>query len=317
MCDVSVILVNYKNKKLTENCIKSIKSSQSLLNYEIIVVDNDSQDGSYEYLLSKFPDISVIDSQHNGGFAYGNNVGVRKASGKYLLLLNNDTVIYPGMLDNLYSVSQTNLKIGVVGCRAMDGNDAELPVFHSYESFSRIILQTYIKPILEKMGLQRKVVSSVNRAHYSDDELIYADWITGAALFIRKDLYYKVGGLDENYFMYMEDEDLCRRIKQAGYCVSIAPFMGYRHFCGASTIQSYNLTLEYIKSRLLFFNRYRKSSFGLYKKALFHQIHAVNNSLTKSDIKKMQEELQVFISTELDGLTQNISGVSVGDNVLR
>lgn len=309
MCDVSIILLNYKNPKLTADCVNSILQSKPKVSYEIIVIDNHSEDGSVEYLQNLFPTVAINDSGKNGGFAYGNNIGVRLAAGEYLLLLNNDTKVFDGMIDDLYSYAQSNPKLGMIGCRSLDGSGAELPVGHVYETLERIMLQSYVKPVLERMGLQRRLVSRIEHRNKERNEFTPAEWIAGSALFIKKDLYYSVGGLDENFFMYMEDEDLGHRVNDAGYLVGITNKIGYIHYCGGSTINSYFLTKEYIKSRLIYFKRYSPKNFSRIKWALFSQIHVVNSSLTKDEIRRMKKELEMFIKCDLQDMADYIVGI--------
>ena len=306
---ISVILVNYKNVVLTEKCIQSILLSNPQTSFEIIVVDNHSEDGSTETLRSQFPEITVLDSGKNGGFAFGNNIGVKLARGKYLLLLNNDTEVKTGMLDALYDFSERNPNVGMVGCKALDRNGEELPINHRYENGKRIWLQTHIKPLLERMGLQRRLVKRIERRENSEKAFLPAQWIAGSAMFIERELYIRVDGLDENYFMYMEDEDLCRRLHNAGYKVGIIPFVGYVHYCGGSTIPSYFLTKEYLKSRMVFFMRYESQGFSRIRKQLYRQIPVVNVNLSKNEITKMQYELNEFAQSELKQKAQNVRGI--------
>lgn len=307
--EISAILVNYKNVYLTRNCIRSIIESRPKISYEIIVIDNHSEDGSVESLRKSFPHITIADSGKNGGFAFGNNMGVKLAHGEYLLLLNNDTEVKDGMFDELYQFAKNNPDIGMLGCQALDGNGVELPIVHKYENLKRIWLQSYVKPILEKVGLQRKLVKIVEHKKECEKNFIPAQWIAGSAMFIKKELYYQIGGLDENFFMYMEDEDLCHRVNDAGYRVGIIPFVGYVHYCGGSTTQSYFLTREYIKSRLLFFMRYEPQNFAKIKKQLYKQIAVINESITTSELNQMKRELDEFVGNELLQIAQKASGV--------
>lgn len=306
MCDVSIILLNYKNPQLTVNCVKSIIQSKPKVTYEIIVIDNHSEDGSLEFLEDALPSVVIKDSGKNGGFAYGNNMGVKLSSGKYLLLLNNDTEIKEGMIDDLYECVKGNSHIGMVGCRSVNGDGIELPVAHKYETLKRIMLQSYVKPVLEKIGLQRKLVAMAEQRHEDEGGFTRAEWISGAAMFLERRIYDEVGGLDENFFMYMEDEDLSHRINDAGYLVGVINKIGYTHFCGGSTIKSYFLTKEYIKSRMIYFRRYESKNFEKIQRALFSQIRVVNTSLSKSDRRKMITELRQFAQCDLQNKAENI-----------
>lgn len=305
--EISIVLVNYKNVQLTDDCINSIFKSNITVPYEIIVIDNHSEDDSVNLLTKKYPGIIVHDSGRNGGFAFGNNKGVKLARGKYVLLLNNDTVVKSGMIDELYQFAEQNPSVGILGCNAVDREGVMLPVAHQYESLKRIRMQLYLKPILEKVGLQRKLVSFFEHKKTIKEAFTSAEWIAGSAMFMRRELYNQVGGLDENFFMYMEDEDLCRRVKQMGYQVGIIPYVGYIHYCGGSTIVSYALTKEYIKSRLIFFKRYEKKHFEKIKKALYHQISTVNRSASSKEISRMRLELDEFIIKDLDGLSSHVN----------
>lgn len=309
MHGISIILVNYKNKVLTENCINSIIHANTKIDYEIIVIDNHSEDGSVEYLRKNFSDIQIVDSGRNGGFSFANNIGSKLASGKYLLLLNNDTEIYSNMLDDVFSAAENTPNIGLLGCRAVDKKGHELPIAHSYENLKKILLQTYIKPALEKVGLQRKVVSVIRGSREKTKEMIPADWIAGSAMLIRRDLYIELSGLDENFFMYMEDEDLGHRVNDAGYWVGLVNSLGYVHYCGGSSIPSYFLTKEYIKSRLIFFMRYESDYFKVIKRALFNQIRIVNYALSRQQIKQMKRELETFVQEEVKERALHIRGI--------
>lgn len=296
MCDISIILVNYKNKKMTEDCIVSILNSNCKLSFEIIVIDNHSGDNSIAYLQEKFPNIQIADSGKNLGFAFGNNIGVKMSNGEYILLLNNDTIIFQNILDDLYFTMKNNKKIGLLGCRAINASGEELPISHKYENLRTIRLQTYVKPLLEKLKLQRKIVSFFKKKELANKDIIYADWIAGSAMFMERKLYNEIGGLDEKFFMYMEDEDLSHKVNDSGYLVGVINKIGYVHYCGGSTIQSYFLTKEYFKSRLLFFRRYDSLNYISLKKMLYKQIKIVNNSLSKEELNRMKSELDAYIS---------------------
>ena len=295
MIDISIILVNYKNKEFTENCINSILKLECDLRYEIIVVDNNSKDDSIEYLQNKFPNITIFDSGKNLGFAFGNNMGVKVSHGKYLLFLNNDTIIFDNILEDLYTVSEENPKIGLLGCRAIDRNGIELPISHKYENLKTSRMQTYIKPIFEKLKIQRYLVSITKKFFLKNKEIVYADWIAGSMMFVKRKFYDDIGGLDEKFFMYMEDEDLSHRVNDRGYLVGVINKIGYIHYCGGSTIQSYFLTKEYFKSRLLYFKRYNNREFFKIKKSLYKQIKVINGKLTKQQINSLKEELELYV----------------------
>ncbi len=197
---VSISILNWNGKAMTAECLKSLKKLQ-YPNIEIIVVDNGSNDGSAEFLKKNYPNIRLVCLKENKGFTGGHNAAFRVMRGKYLCLLNNDMVVDPDWLDNLVKAMEKDLKIGACGGGMFEWNKNNPAYEKNNELWTIRYLNKYTGfPTQEK----------------NHEELKEADYLSGGAMLIRKDLLAKIGGLfDDRFFAYAEDRDLCARIKRA------------------------------------------------------------------------------------------------------
>jgi GT2 family glycosyltransferase len=220
--DLSIIVVNFNTRQLVGRCIDSIKESKTHTKYEIIVVDNGSTDGSVDS-LEKTSGIIIFKNKENLGFSKANNIGIKNASGKYVLLLNSDTEVKSGSLDKLLDFAKSKGDVGVVGARLLNENGT---IQESASNFPTIwsAVKEYWFGEKGLFGLF---------APKSEDP-IRVDSVVGAAFLITPEALKKVGLLNEKYFMYFEDLDYCRRIKKAGLKVYYLPKAEVVHHLGAS-----------------------------------------------------------------------------------
>lgn len=246
MTDISVIIVNYNVKELLENCVNSVLQASKNLSVEIIIVDNNSFDGSVEYINSKFsaqPCIKVIPGKINLGFAKANNVGVKASSGEYILILNPDTVLQEDTLDKSLAFYKSQPGAGAVTCKLILPNGKlDLACRRSFPTPS---VAVYRVLGLSKIFPKSKTFGKYNLTYLNENETYEVDAIVGAFMFIRKDIYERINGFDEDYFMYGEDLDLCYRIKKAGYKIFYFPETSIIHYKGESTKKS---SLSYINN---------------------------------------------------------------------
>lgn len=208
--DISIIIVNYNTKQLTNACIDSVLKYTSNLNYEIIVVDNNSSDGSQE-ILRKNSKIIFIESNQNLGFGRANNLGVKKAKGKFLFFLNSDTLLIENSIKTLHDFYITNHKkinIGVLGCQLMDGDRVSS---NSGGVFPTPLNDVYLyfEVILNKLFKKKKV--EIQSKCYE------IDMVSGADMFMDKYLFDSIDGFDEDFFLYYEETDLQKRISNLGF----------------------------------------------------------------------------------------------------
>ena len=217
---LSVVLVNYKVPQLTIEAVRSVLASCRLIEgeVEVIVLDNASGDDSMERLrtaLGAEPRVKLLESATNGGFARGNNQAIAEAQGDYLLLLNPDTLVGESTIAYCLTFLQTHLEAGAVGPRLINQSGAMHPeckrgvptLWHSFCRFTR----------LYRVAPRSAWLNGYYQGHLSPDEVQQVPVLTGAFLMMRRALYQAVGGLDERYFMYGEDIDLCYTIERAGY----------------------------------------------------------------------------------------------------
>jgi len=201
---VSIIILNWNGKEDTIECLESLKNI-TYPNYEILLVDNGSTDGSVECLRKRYPEIEIIENKKNLGFAEGNNVAIRKAIEReidYVLLLNNDTIVDPKFLTELVNVAESNPKAGILG-----------PKIYYYNS-------KRIQSCGGNIDLFRGVVSDQNKYRKEsckNNDVINTEFLSGCAILVKTTVFEDIGLLEASYFAYYEDADLCVRAKSAGY----------------------------------------------------------------------------------------------------
>lgn len=246
--ELSIIIVNWNYERHLRNCLLSIKEHPCDVPYEIIVVDNGSGDGSREMLRREFPEVRLIENPGNEGFARANNKGVAAAGGRQLLFLNPDTLILPGALKTSLDFIKRTDDAGVVGVKTLNRKGKIQPTAFNAPGIVRMTALL--------LGLNRYV--SVSRLkNYS--KIMTPYYVQGSFLLIRKDVFDGVGGFDERFFLYFEDADLCRRVRDAGYEIYHLPQSAIRHFGGSDLALEGKKLEEFVKSLLLFYNKHRTS----------------------------------------------------------
>lgn len=248
--DVSIIIVNYNTKNLLIDCINSVKEKTQDISYEIIVVDNASTDGSIESLKKNHPDVIVIASNENLGFGRANNLGAKYSKGKYLFLLNTDTLLINNSIKIFFDEMEkdTSEEISVCG-----GN-----LFHLDGSQNYSYSMYY--PSLKSIFCYRMYLTKLLDNECFNNTPMNKDvaFVIGADLFIRSNIFKSLSGFDENFFMYVEETELQYRIKQLGKRIISVPSAKIIHMQGASSSTFFKLRTEY-DSYLYYF----KKHFGL------------------------------------------------------
>jgi len=211
--DLSIIVINYKTKQITADCLQTIKKSTDNLTKEVIVVDNDSQDGSYKYLKKKFPWAKVYSSGGNLGFARGNNFGVKKAKGEYVWLLNSDTLLKPTTIKTLFNSAKAN-NSQIASCRLLNKDGSIQPQGGFLPRLYRLTAWMLFIDDLPIIKHLIKPYHQDNLGFFTKDQ--HPGWLAGTALLIKRDLYQKMHGLDKKIFMYAEDVDFCLRAAKQG-----------------------------------------------------------------------------------------------------
>ncbi|MDR1679291.1 MAG: glycosyltransferase family 2 protein [Prevotellaceae bacterium] len=212
---LSVIIVNYNVKRLLADCLRSVLASSIIARCEVIVIDNNSSDGSVEELAPLFPAVRFVANSENLGFAKANNLGIMQARGKYILLLNPDTVVGSELFSTVCSFMDNNPDAGAVGVRMIDGTGAFLP--ESKRGFPTPWVSFCKMLGLGKLFPNSRLFGRYHLRYLNEYQTHKVDVLAGACMFLRRELLDKTGGLDEAFFMYGEDIDLSYRIRQAGY----------------------------------------------------------------------------------------------------
>ncbi|MDI6870787.1 MAG: glycosyltransferase family 2 protein [Bacillota bacterium] len=222
--DLSVIIVSYNTRELLKECLESIHAAEPQVEYEVIVVDNNSSDGSPDMVRSRFPEVVVQANPENLGFSAACNQGIRLSTGRYVLLLNSDTVVLPGCFDRLVQFADSHPNAGVVGCSHLSPSGKMVTCFAYGFLFSR-------------PATSRKVKALRN------------GWVSGACMLLRRRACEEVGGLDEDFFFGSEDLELCWRILKKGWKVYYTPDAQIIHYGAMSSGRGFNPRTYYEAKR--------------------------------------------------------------------
>ncbi len=258
--DLSIIIVNYNVKEFLQNLIHSIEKASTNLTKEIIIIDNASDDGSVDFIKEKFPQIKLIANQTNLGFGKANNIGLKQATGKYILLINPDTLVAEDTFEKMIQFFESNKNIGLAGCKILNPDGTlQLACRRSFPgpwtSFTKVTGLSNLFP-------NSKIFARYNLTYLDENKSYEVDAISGSFMMMRKEVYEKVGGFDEQFFMYGEDLDLCYRIQKAGYKVFYVHSTQIIHYKGESTKRSsIDETKVFYSAMHLFVKKHLSTSF--------------------------------------------------------
>jgi len=289
--DVSIIIVNYNTKDLTLQCLKSIFAQTENIEFEIIVIDNASSDGSCSLLQENFPQVNLIQSDKNLGFGRANNLGAIAAQGKYLFFLNSDTILLNNSILAQFNFNEKNanrFKIGISGGILLDENRLETGSFGPLPSKTNILKSTIgFVPRFTKMT--SKEIKSFHTNGYLE-----VGYITGADMFISKSTFNSCGGFDPNIFMYYEETDLQLRLKKLNYHNFVVDGTQIIHLEGASTnkLQTNNKKRLIVTKSMFYF--FRKHSYKI-NYIFFKIIYLLIRLLTIFSIKYTWKEKKEYI----------------------
>lgn len=283
--DVSIIIVNYKTPKLLFNCISSILRFTKDLSFEIIVVDNDSKDGSEELIKNNFSKVKYIQSCSNLGFGKANNLGVKNSKGRNILFLNSDTLLINNAIKILSDYLDSKMNVGVCGGNLYDENKNHI---HSYSHiipgiFSELdaLFSNYISKAIRKKTNQFNITKKPSSVAY----------ICGADMMIKSNLFKNLNGFDNDFFLYFEETELSYRVLKVKLEIHNVPKAKIIHLEGGSQINSRKKLTYYNKSRKLFYRKryanikyytvcllfYLKCILGLTKNLLFFNKNKIQN----------------------------------------
>jgi hypothetical protein len=245
--DVSIVIVNFNTKDYTVQCIDSILKDPPVVKFEFILVDNASSDSSAEFLEARYPESTVIRSDKNIGIAGGNNLGIKAASGRFILLLNNDTIVLPHSIDRSVEFLTAHPEAGGVGGNLINADGSFQSGNYNFPTLGRLFL------ISTKIG---QLMHYYYPSNARSEDIQEVDWMSTAFMTFRREALFSVGLVDEQYFIYSDESDLQLRMKKAGWKIYYLPDLQTIHFGGRSLNPWRRRRLVY-RGYLLFFNNHR------------------------------------------------------------
>ena len=230
--DVSIVIVNWNTRDILRDCLRTVYEQTSGVTFEVIVIDNASSDGSVEMIRGEFPQAVLIANENNRGFAAANNQGMEIAKGRYVLLLNSDTLVLDGAIQKTVSFADGRPEVGVLGCRVLNQDRTLQRTCFMFPSVLNLLLfATYTNKLFRRSRFfGRERMSWWNRDDERDVEVV-----TGCFMLVRHKAIDEVGLMDDGFFMYGEETDWCFRFRKAGWGVLFTPCAQIVHLGGASS----------------------------------------------------------------------------------
>lgn len=297
---LSVIILNYNVRYFLEQCVYSVQKALAHINGEIIVVDNASSDDSCQMMRTKFPDVTLIVNQDNLGFPKGNNIGVAQAKGEYICILNPDTVVAEDtFVKILASIGKSiPLNVGIIGCKLIDGTGRFLPeskrgVPTPWVAFTKIFG-------LYKWFPTTKWFNQYYAQHLTKDENGQVDILVGAFMVMKKELYFEVGGFDENCFMYSDDIDLSYMIRKLGKANFYFAETTVIHYKGESTVRDVTYMKRFQEAMQFFYGKH-------FKKSIVFDYIMRFGSIIFSFFKKTQQQNRAVTIDEYVVFSRNVN----------
>jgi GT2 family glycosyltransferase len=258
--DLSIIIVNRNTKGLLLDCVESVYKTVPPLSFEVIVVDNGSTDGSVEELNHSFPGVECIKNSGNLGFAKANNQAIRRSAGRYVALLNTDTVLTPGALDTIVKFMDADGKAGISGGQLLNGDGS---LQNSIANIPTLATELLNKSLL-KLLFPKRYPGKKNRFERPTE----VESVIGACMVVSRKAMEKTGLLDESYFFFLEETDWCLAMKKNGFKVFFLPGARIYHLQGQTAKKNLAAArVEYWKSRYVFFSKHYSPFYNTVLKA--------------------------------------------------
>jgi N-acetylglucosaminyl-diphospho-decaprenol L-rhamnosyltransferase len=254
--DLSVVVVNYNTGTYLWRCLRSANESAGDARLEVIVVDNASHDGSADAAIAEHPSARLIGNDSNLGFAAAANQGIRESSAPFVLLLNPDAEIISGTLGGFVKLARDRPRAGAVGALVRDPDGSIYPSARKVPTIGEALGHAFLGPFLPNRFSRAYIMADWDRRSERSVE-----WVSGSCILLRREALDDVGLFDEGYFMFVEDVDLCTRLRRAGWDVLFSPELEVLHIGGVSTggYRSRRMTLEHSRSIYRYFVKHRSA----------------------------------------------------------
>ncbi len=253
LMDVSIIVVSWNTRDILRDCLKSVYEQTSDISFEVIVIDNASSDDSVFMVKSEFPHVVLIENKDNRGFAAANNQGMQIANGRYVLLLNSDTIVLDGAIQKTLAFADQHPDAAVVGCKVLNPDGFLQPTCFMYPSLLNLFLSsTYLYKIFPRS----RFFGRERMTWWDRDDVREVEVVTGCFMLVRTEAIEQVGIMDESFFMYAEETDWCYRFNKAGWRLLFTPNAQIIHLGGQSSkIVKVQMNIELRKSILYFIRK--------------------------------------------------------------
>ena len=254
--DLSIVIVSWNTRGILHDCLSSVYEETNNVSFEVIVIDNASTDGSGEMVKSEFPQVILLENRKNRGFAAANNQGITIAKGRYVLLLNSDTVILDNAIARTVAFADAHTDAAVVGCRVLNPDRTLQRTCFMFPSILNMLLSS---SYLYKLFSKSKFFGRERMTWWDRSDVRGVDVVTGCLMLVRREAIEQVGGMDEQFFMYGEETDWCYRFKEAGWKVMFTPCAEIIHLGGASSRQKQSEMILQLRGSILLFMKKHKS----------------------------------------------------------
>jgi GT2 family glycosyltransferase len=258
MLDLSIIIVNWNTKENLKECLDSLHVKKLDFSFEVIVVDNASSDGSGKMVSKRYPQVLLLANEENVGFSRANNQAIELCRGRYVLLLNPDTVVLGSCLERMLDFMEKHPEAGAAGCKILNTR-GELEPFRSAKRFPTPLTKFFVDLQWDRLFPRIRLFGQYSMMDWDRSEEKEIDVLSGAFMFVRKKIIQEVGLLDESFFLLAEDIDWCRRIKQGNWKILFNPDAEIIHHSGKAIDQVVSTRLKNaIFSHLLYFEKHNR-----------------------------------------------------------
>jgi GT2 family glycosyltransferase len=254
MTDLSVVIVNWNTREFLSRCLRSVYDTTLDLDFEVIVVDNGSTDGSQDMVRRKFPAVSLIVNTENKGFAKANNQAIRRSRGRYVLLLNSDAFVCENTIEHTVAFMDGHPEAGMAGCKLLYEDGRLQPSCYAFPTLST---EFFIAVGLDRLFPKSRLFGKYGMTYWDFDDIREVDVILGAFMMVRATAIDEVGLMDERYFMYSEEVDWCYRFRDKGWRIYFYPHVEAVHVGGGSTRRvRAEMLVRLYGSRIEFFRKH-------------------------------------------------------------
>ena len=270
MMDLTVSIINTNNRELLGGCLESIFTNSSGISLEVYVIDNNSHDGSVEMVSSRFPQVKVIKNDRIDGFAANHNKVLHRSQGRYVCILNEDTLICPHAFERMIAFMDQHPDVGAIGPQILhkDGGGVQLECARKFPTlFTEFCRNTGLTKLLPKS----RIFGGVLMGYWDHNDTREVDCLSGACMIVRTSAMKEIGLLDERFFMYSEDDDWLYRLKKGGWRVFFLHRAHILHYGGQANMrQPRRMGVEAFKSRYIFFQKHRGNLYAwIYRLFIF------------------------------------------------